>query len=566
MAVLKTQLYFDTLPSVLIQFFALSLHPEQLRLICKSQDPVYKKLKTEINSEHFGEMLLNLHFPINKDVAEDFHRTYHLTSQRPGYSTLEIFFKVYDHQYNAFDSRLKNFFYLVNTNNLEALKLEKPSFTELLDIKKPYHSYPSFHVADESRESNIIFAAARLKRQAILDYFYQLGMCRDETKYFFQRNLQTLVGSALHLATICNQESVCADLIANGADLTAIDARGCSPLHLASQYGHLNLVRVFISHGTNVRVFLGRGSNVRALNRSQESPLHLAAHYGHTEIAASLITAGADQDATDSWGNSPVYIATLRGHSKVVELLQSPRTVGRDEGRSPISVAARSGHIHALEIFAKHRLNTDYLLGEAVRYRQEEVVEFMLKRKANPNYKVRTVHKDMGFTNTETIPVIQMAARSNSITIVRLLLEAGANIFINGEEKTTWANIAGISKQIPKMVQDQERKLTKIKHLAKLERLVADASDPSSKKLQGIILLYNSINIGFESLRLSQYRMLLAKDPELKEMLDYWFPISFFTSLRNSISWFSDNNTGVAELEEQDPETVVKTDNDCQLK
>jgi ankyrin repeat protein len=527
----KTQLYFDLVPIEIIKIFALSLHPEQLKLISQSQDPRFNGLKKVICTDSFGHSLLDLHFPINHPEVEDFHRLYHGTSNRPKYNALQIFWVVYDHQYEAFNEHFKNLFYLVKTNNLETLKLLRPSFNELLEIKKIYESYPSYHHATESRESNIVFAAARAKHQDILDYFYHLGMNWDRTKYLHQPRLQTLVGSPLHLATICNQELACTSLLDGGTDLTAINEEGCTPLHLAVQYGHLNLVTLFLT----------RTANVNALNKDNESPLHLAAHYGHTEIAAALIGAGADKNALDSWGNSPVFIATLRGHSGIVQLLHGARIVAIERhNKSPVIIAARSGHILALGLFSRRHLVTDHVLGEAVRFGQEEVVRFMLGRKANPNYKVTIVHKDMGFSGSEVMPVLELAARYNHTNIVRLLLAAEASLAVKGYEGVSWANVAGTRQEILSMLQDAEQKQTKAKHLAKLETLVKGAADYDSEKKQGIIVLHYSVNAGFESPRLIHYRKLLAKDPELKEILDYWFPVGLFASIGNCFSWFSE--------------------------
>jgi len=63
----------------------------------------------------------------------------------------------------------------------------------------------------------------------------------------------------------------------------SISQRGFTPLHIATKYGHLKLVRLLLSKGINADV---EGKNCL-------TALHVATHYNHVAIAFYLLEKGA---------------------------------------------------------------------------------------------------------------------------------------------------------------------------------------------------------------------------------------------------------------------------------
>ena len=53
----------------------------------------------------------------------------------------------------------------------------------------------------------------------------------------------------------------------------------------------------------------------------QETPLHIAARFNKIEAVAALISHGADVNARDEYGQTPLMRASYQGHAKVVEAL-----------------------------------------------------------------------------------------------------------------------------------------------------------------------------------------------------------------------------------------------------
>ena len=73
-------------------------------------------------------------------------------------------------------------------------------------------------------------------------------------------------------------------LIAAGADKDKADKNGTTPLFLAAQNGHLNVVQSLIEAGVDVN----------QANKNGATPLYMAAQEGHTAVVGLLIEAGAD--------------------------------------------------------------------------------------------------------------------------------------------------------------------------------------------------------------------------------------------------------------------------------
>lgn len=94
-------------------------------------------------------------------------------------------------------------------------------------------------------------------------------------------------------------------LIAHGADLSAADTWGNTPLHARAR-----------SRKASINVLLELGADVHADGASIGTPLHAAADTKQVEHAAQLIAHGADLEARNREGLTPLELA-LRGCSNI---------------------------------------------------------------------------------------------------------------------------------------------------------------------------------------------------------------------------------------------------------
>jgi len=102
-----------------------------------------------------------------------------------------------------------------------------------------------------------------------------------------------------------------------------------------------------------VKQHLADGADVNAKNKVGQTPLHLAVANDHKEIIELLIAKDADLNAKDVWEGTPLYEAASKAHTEIAELLiaNGADVNANIYGWTPLHSAARDGHKEIAELF-----------------------------------------------------------------------------------------------------------------------------------------------------------------------------------------------------------------------
>jgi len=98
--------------------------------------------------------------------------------------------------------------------------------------------------------------------------------------------------------------------------IAAVLVVGCGPsmsIHDAARDGNIEVVKQHIAAKL--------GADVNAKDKLGRTPLHLATQGDHKEITELLIAEGADVNAKHEEGWTPLHLAALYDHKEIAELL-----------------------------------------------------------------------------------------------------------------------------------------------------------------------------------------------------------------------------------------------------
>ncbi|WP_223796393.1 ankyrin repeat domain-containing protein [Sphingomonas nostoxanthinifaciens] len=145
------------------------------------------------------------------------------------------------------------------------------------------------------------------------------------------------------------RDDVIPALLRAGVDIEACDARGYTPLVIASYNGQESTTELLLQEGASpdgavdaqgnsalmgvafkghvaiARRLIAAGAQVDRRNGVGQTALMTAALFGRTDIVELLLAAGADASLIDAAGNSAASLARMQGNDAMAQLVSAER-------------------------------------------------------------------------------------------------------------------------------------------------------------------------------------------------------------------------------------------------
>ncbi|MFC1793923.1 ankyrin repeat domain-containing protein [Planctomycetota bacterium] len=242
-------------------------------------------------------------------------------------------------------------------------------------------------------------------------------------------------------------------LIEKGANIHTPDNRGMTPLDLAKQWGWNDIAELLRENGAKesdineqsikvainsndlekVKELIAKGANVNARDMFGNTPLLQAIKIGRLSFVEPLIAAGANVNAKDPQGKTPLYLAKEKGYAdlekRLIEAAQEQRKAREESSKPSIHKASRAGDQEKVEAFLEQGIDINVRDNDgrtplhcASIGGREELVRFLISKGADVNAKEdREDYPQVGTP-------LHLAALRGRKEVAKILIANGADV------------------------------------------------------------------------------------------------------------------------------------------
>lgn len=168
-------------------------------------------------------------------------------------------------------------------------------------------------------------------------------------------------------------------LIRKGASVNASNANHLTPLHVASEAGHVDLIELLLKYNAKMNV----------LDSTRQSPLHRAVLANQQNSCQVLLSYGVDITLVNHQGHTAEQIAANNGNESLQTLIANHRLTSKENAELDLLEASKAGDLKVVRtILARHPqlVNCQDVDGRqstplhfASGYNRIDVVEYLLE-------------------------------------------------------------------------------------------------------------------------------------------------------------------------------------------
>jgi len=315
--------------------------------------------------------------------------------------------------------------------------------------------------------------------------------------------------SSLHYAAKEGHKEIAGLLIANGADVNAKNNNGQTPLDIAVTNNRKDIIDLLVEKGAvpssihmaarvgvlaRVKALLGQGADVNAQDDEGTTPLHYAVQEGHKELTEFLIAKGADINAKNNNGQTPLDIASSWNRRDVVELL-----LAKGATISSIHIAVQIGDLAMVKAFLEEGTDVNAKDGSgytpfhyAIWYSKTDIARLLIEKGADIHAKDQS-----GYTP------LHWAVLMGNKELTELILAKGADVNARGKAGETPLDFAMFfGKAIGQLLVEKGAEASSLQSaaftgdLAKVRTFLDKGVNVDEKKFTGVTALHAAASGG----------------------------------------------------------------------
>uniref|UniRef100_A0A8W8JLN2 Uncharacterized protein n=1 Tax=Magallana gigas TaxID=29159 RepID=A0A8W8JLN2_MAGGI len=284
-------------------------------------------------------------------------------------------------------------------------------------------------------ETPVHYAAELVKSMTHFE-FEDTDIMRLLLQYDGDKNIQTKLTheTSLHYCARAGNEDILLEIvkhIGNTCVQNAVNKQsknGWSPLLVASEQGHLQIVKILLQYHARVDVFD---------EYHGKAALHLAAENGHEQVADVLLWHKAFVNAKSKLGLTPLHLAAQNGYNDLVRLLIETHNAVIDAlslaKQTPLHMAAQCGKMEVCNTLMKMRADANATdvhgqtpLHLAAENDHSDVVKLFLKHRPEL----------VSMANTNGMTCAHIAADKGSVAVIRELMKFNRSVVTTARNRT----------------------------------------------------------------------------------------------------------------------------------